>query len=213
MSAKAIKIQDKIPKQKVCKVCKAKYTPNRPLQMLCSVKCSYKYVEILNKKKARKEKQEGYERLMTHSDWSNELQKIMNHIARLIDKDVPCISSLRMGGKIAGGHRFSVGANPQLRFNLLNIHAQSFEQNSHKSGNPDGYDKGLLELYGSEYLETVHELKTKYTTLKLTIPELIQAKSKASKVVSALKKLDSTYAPKMRIELRRKFNEQIGIYK
>ena len=122
MSAKAIKIQDKIPKQKRCKICGEKYTPNRPLQMLCSVKCSYKYVEILNQKKARKEKQEGYEKLKTHSDYVQELQKVFNEFIRLRDSKLPCISCGTMTGKMNAGHYRSAGGNPELRFNEMNVH-------------------------------------------------------------------------------------------
>ena len=206
-------LTNQIPKMKVCRICKDKFTPNRPLQVLCSVKCSYKYVEILQDKKRKAEKAEGYEKLKTHSDYSKELQIEINTIARLIDEGVPCISSLRDGGKRDGGHRFSCGANPNIRFNLLNIYSQTAEQNRFKSGNPDGFDRGISIMYGDEYLKEVHELKLKYPTLKLSIPELISAKVIAKKIVRHLKLDNKTYSALERIELRKKFNNMIGICK
>jgi len=216
MSAKAIKIQDKIPSQRRClsKTCKKKFTPARNNQFVCDWKCANDYTNQLNAKKAKAEKAEGYERLKTHSDYSKELQIEINTIARLIDKGSVCVSSLKpLNDKFDCGHRFSCGAFPQIRFNLLNCHAQSVHENQYKSGNPDGYDHGLSTLYGEDYLNEVHELKLKYPTLKLSITELIETKTKAKKIVSELKKLDLIYPPTIRVILRKKFNERLGIYK
>ena len=187
------------------------------LHVYCSVPCSVKGTQKKREEKearawAVKKKAWG-EDLKTHSDWSKELQIEINTIARLIDKDSLCVSSLtKLNDKFDAGHRFSCGAFPQLRFNLLNIHAQSVHQNQYLSGNPDGYDHGLSSLYGDEYLQEVHDLRTKYKTLKLSIPELIKAKKRAKKIVLTLKKVDCTYTPIQRIELRKQINSEIGIY-
>jgi len=215
MSTPQRKIINKLPKQRKCllKSCRDKFTPLRNGQTVCSAECGYKYAQEQKEKSWKKQKSETKDKMKTHSDWCNELQPRINLIARLIDKDQPCISSLRMEGKMAGGHRFSVGAHPSLRFNLLNIHQQSFKDNSHLSGNPDGYDHGLSCVYSDTYLEMVHELPKKYPLLKLTIPELIAANSKAKKIVNELKKLDMVYPPEVRILLRLKYNDRLAIYK
>lgn len=214
-----------IPKKKTTrrcglKSCKKDFTPQRDGQYVCSYECSIKYTAQnkaeaeykANKEWAVKKKAWG-EDLKTHSEWSKELQIEINTIARLIDKDSLCVSSLtKLNDKFDAGHRFSVGAFPQLRFNLLNIHAQSVHQNQYLSGNPDGYDHGLSCLYGDDYLQEVHDLRTKYKTLKLSIPELIQAKKRAKKIVARLKKADLTYTNEQRIELRKQMNSDIGIY-
>jgi hypothetical protein len=200
-------------KVKKCKICKESYQPTQPLSMVCSSACAFQYMNNQKQKNWNKKKSEMRNELKTHSDWSKELQIEINTIARLIDKSTLCISSLKpLNDKFDAGHRFSVGAYPALRFNLLNIHAQSVNQNQYLSGNPDGYDHGLSSVYGDEYLQGVHELKLKYPVLKLTIPELIQAKSRAKKIVKALKALDLVYPTALRIELRKKYNKKIGIY-
>lgn len=207
-----------IPKLKKCRECLGQFIPMTSLHVYCSVPCSVKGTQKKREEKEAKawavKKKAWGEDLKTHSDWSKELQTEINTIARLIDKDSLCVSSLtKLNDKFDAGHRFSVGAFPQLRFNLFNIHAQSVHQNQYLSGNPDGYDHGLSCLYGDEYLQDVHDLRTKYKTLKLSIPELIDAKSKAKKIIKELKPLDLVYPAKVRIELRRKFNLKIGIYK
>ena len=197
-----------------CKQCKDKFCPKFFNQKFCLEKdeCIKAHSEKAKADKWKFEKKELTEKLMTHSDYCNLLQPIINEIARLIDKDVPCISSLRSEGKMAGGHRWSVGSNANLRFNLLNIHQQCFAENSYKSGNPDGYDHGLSTLYGDVYVDEVHSLKLKYPLMKWSIPELIHAKARASKINKELKSLDMTYSHGVRIELRKKFNNIIGLY-
>lgn len=202
------------------KSCKKKFEPRSNSQLVCDYECYVKFTaentakaNYEANKKWKERQKEGYEKLKTHSDWSGELQIEINTIARLIDKGAPCISSLRNGNEqMQGGHRFSCGAFPQLRFNLFNIHGQTASENMYNSGNPDGYDFGMRCMYGDQYCADVHYLKKQYPTLKLTIPELIQAKSKAKKIVAELKKLDLVYPPKVRIELRREYNDRLKIY-
>lgn len=201
----------KKPKLKKCPVCKEKKQPFPGT--VCSYECSIKYMEAKKQKAWTKEKSERRDKLKTHSDWSRELQIEINTIVRLIDKGSVCISSLRpLNDKYDAGHRYSVGAFPNLRYNLLGIHAQSVHDNQYKSGNPDGYDNGLKELYGAEYLAEVYGLKEKYPVLKLTIPELIEAKARAKKIVRSLRLANTTYGPKIRILLRKKYNAKLGIY-
>lgn len=197
---------------KKCPECKVK----KPIfsGKVCSVECAIEYTKKQNQKSWNKKKSEMRNELKTHSDWSKELQAEINTIVRLIDKSTLCVSSLRpLNDKYDAGHRFSTGAFPSLRFNLLNIHAQSVHQNQYLSGNSDGYDHGLSCIYGDEYLAQVHILKVKYPVLKLTIPELIEAKARAKKIVKALKALDLVYTPELRIEMRKKYNHKLGIYK
>lgn len=162
-----------------------------------------------------KTKKKGYVNLWSRSDWMNSLQEDINLIARLIDKGSCCISSLQPCGswKENGGHRFSVKAHGNLRFHLMNIHMQSYWQNHHQSGNPDGYDIGLETLYGSDYRNEVHALKLKYPVLKLTVPELMEAKKIALDVIKDLRSKNLVYSNTERINLRKKLNLILCIYK
>jgi len=216
MSTPQRKIINKLPKQRKCllKSCKDKFTPLRNGQTVCSAECGYKYAQEQKEKSWKKRKSEMNNELKTHSDWSKELQIEINTIVRLIDRGAPCVSSLRQGSEqIHAGHRWSVGAFPSIRFHLNNNHAQTAEQNNYQSGNPDGYDHGLSCMYGDEYLQMVHELPKKYPVLKPTIPELIEYKARAKKIVKELKTIDLIYPPEVRILLRLKYNDRLAIYK
>ena len=191
--------------------------PNNSLQRTCSVACAIEDGKRNAVKEAKKawsiEKKERLEKLKSHGDYENELQPLVNKIARLIDKDQPCISCGKMAKKPQGGHRFSVGSNNSIRFNLHNISIQCFRCNSELSGNPDGYDEGLVNVYGKDYFEYIKfELKKAYPLVKLSVPELMAARAKAMKVVKELEKTDEVYLPERRIELRTELNKQIGIY-
>lgn len=200
-------------KSKKCKVCTKEFIPSNSLQRVCGVACA---IEDGRKKETEKWKKEIKEKHKTHSDYENELQPVINEICRIIDKDQLCICC---GGgcsninKANAGHRFSVNSNNSLRFSLHNVHISCTHCNKHKSGNPDGYDEGLISVYGKEYYEYVKfELKRLYPLVKLTPMELMEARVKAMKIRNELKKLDKVYTPEERIELRHRVNKEIGIY-
>lgn len=159
------------------------------------------------------EKRAMKERRKSHADHQNDLQKLINTIARLIDADLPCISCT-YHGRMQGGHRISVGANSTIRFHLHNIHGQCYQCNVPKSGNPDGYDAGLIRIYGEEYQQLVrYQIGQENPHIKLSIPELIEKKEVVSNIIKELKMADRVYTMEERVELRNQFNERIGIYK
>lgn len=206
-------------KPKKCIICNEWFVPRfKTTERVCGISCAVTHATDLRKAKEqrdwKKEKSILKDRLKTHSDWTKELQVEINTIVRLIDKGSICVSSLTvLNDKYDAGHRFSTAAFPSLRFHLNNIHAQSVYQNQYLSGNPDGYNHGLECIYGEQYLIDLFDLRLKYPELKLTIPELTEAKARAKKIVKELKALDLTYPPKVRIELRKKYNKRLGIYK
>jgi hypothetical protein len=176
--------QTKIPKMKVCKVCKEKFTPARPLQMLCSVRCSYKYVEILQQKKAKAEKKDGYEKLKSHSDYVQELQKVFNEFIRLRDKGKPCISCGTMTGQVHAGHYRTTKACPELRFCEIQVWRQCATCNNFLSGNILNYRKELINRIGIEKVEWV---EGDHNPKKYLIPELIKLKIFYRKKIKTLK--------------------------
>lgn len=165
------------------------------------------------KKEQKAKDTETRNSLKTKSDWEAELQKVINSIVRTIDKGCPCISSRRIiTGKYDAGHFYSVGSHPALRFNLMNIYAQSVEQNQHKGGNPIGFRDGIRFLYSMEHLEYLDGLRALYPVLKLSIPEIQEAIKKAKSVLSRLKKNEVNRTRWQRLELRASINNEIGIY-
>lgn len=199
-------------KPKKCKVCKDVFTPVQSLQSVCGYKCAISHAKEVKAKQQRAKDKKTREGLKTLTNWQKDLETEINKIARLIDKGSGCISC---GGHTtpAGGHYVSVKANGSIRFNLDNIHLQDFNCNNWKSANIINYDLGLIERYGKEYWEYVKfELPKKYPILKLKAFEYKPIIAEARKIVRELEKLDLQYSAKVRIELRKKYNERLGIY-
>lgn len=217
--------RSKTPK---CKECKQKFTPLGS-ELFCSDGCrdsfTQKAIAKANKnrekaiKKAQAESKREIkamaEKAKTHGEWEEHLEGITREITRLIDKGWNCISCTRpVGGyPFHASHYHSVGANNSLRYNLFNQFLSCSQCNTHLSGNITGYDEGLLSLFGAEIQQYVKfEIVRTYPLIKLSIEEIKEKIKAANAVRNELKKADSVYSKEERISLRRKYNEQIGIY-
>jgi hypothetical protein len=211
-------IKAKKPKDKACKKCDKVFSPRVPLQSVCSPTCAIELAKEKAEKKEAKDwkerKIEGLEKLKTKSDYEKDLEKEVNHIVRLIDKGHPCISSGRNNYTVNAGHYYSVGSTPSLRFNLINIYAQSVGDNKYKGGQPIEYLEGLRKTFGEEIAMEITELKAKHREIKLSIPEIRETIKVARLCVRDLLKVESEkpYTIEERIELRRFYNSVLGIY-
>ena len=210
-----------------CLNCKQKFEPNRFLQKYCeSADCEKSAQQYLDDKIAKalktvkqkkkqewnKEKIEIENKLKTLTDWQKQLEKPINKISCLIDKGSGCISC---NGKTTpqGGHYHSVKSNGSIRFNLDNIHLQDYNCNCRKGANIHNYDLGLIDRYGKEYWEYVKfEIVSKFPLLKLHKYEYQEKIDTANRIVKWLQLQDKEYNSKQRLELRKRFNQEIGIY-
>jgi hypothetical protein len=197
-------------KPKKCKNCGEKFTPERPLQYVCSPKCGYEYARKLSDKKEKKELKELKESLLTKGHYEKILQQLINKIVRTIDNGQPCIATGSTNGKMNAGHFYSVGSNPTIRYHLDNIHIQSEHSNTYKSGDTLRYIDGLKNVYGESYFNYVLDLK-KIPPLKLSLEELKDFITKAKQVLKELPE-DMVYEKEKRLELRKKYNLFFGIY-
>ena len=162
-------MQTNAPKQKSCKVCKAKFTPRSSTQLVCSWQCSIAYTSKEKAKRERKEYREKKEALKSRRDWLNEAQTAFNAYIRFRDAELPCVSCGRHHtGQYHAGHYRSVGAAPQLRFNEDNVHKQCQPCNTHKSGNAIEYRINLVKRIG---LEKVEKLENSNEVVKWTIED------------------------------------------
>ena len=154
-------------KPKICRVCKAEYTPSRMGQKVCSPLCAMALAKSARVKAERKETikriRETKEKLKTRSDWIKEAQQAFNAYVRARDAEAPCVSCGRYhDGQWHAGHYLSVGARPELRFCEINVWKQCAPCNNHLSGNILLYRKGLIKRIGLElveWLEGPHEPK------------------------------------------------------
>lgn len=176
------------------------------------IKKAMEKARLKTKVKAKAETKVLREKLKTLSDWKNDLQKEINAIVREIDKNHPCISSGRdLGKSYDAGHFLGRQSFPEVRFHLMNIYAQSVEQNQHKSGNPIGFMDGLEQTFGKEHLEAVMALKS-HPALRITVDEIKEKIPICRSILTYLKLHDRTFTTQERLELRKEYNLKIGIY-
>jgi hypothetical protein len=160
----------KQPKPKTCRVetCGASFVPMRLGQAVCSQACAIVDAPK-NQVRARKaidqrERREikvRKEKLKSRADHMREVQAVFNEWIRLRDAALPCVSCGRFHeGQYHAGHYRTVGANPELRFEPLNVWKQCAPCNNHKSGDIVNYRIELVKRIGAEkveWLEGPHE--------------------------------------------------------
>ena len=170
-------------KQKKCKICKAYFTPQRPLQLVCQWKCAIDFAKDTKIKTVKKEVKEAKLKLKSRSDWLKDTQVVFNKYIRLRDQDDGCISC---GSKSAyayhAGHYRSIGSAGHLRFNELNCHRQCSACNTHLSGNLIQYRLGLIGKIGIHAVET---LESDNDTVKWSVEEIKLLKAQFSAKIKA----------------------------
>lgn len=161
------------PKTCINEKCQALFSPQRLGQKVCSPACGLATKDV-NADKARKaladvgrkELRAAKERIKPKGQYMREAQAAINEWVRLRDAALPCVSCGRHHeGQYHAGHYRTVGSNPALRFEPLNIHKQCAPCNNHKSGDIVNYRIELVKRIGAElveWLEGPHEPK-RYT--------------------------------------------------
>lgn len=207
-----------------CRHCKVKHEPFNSLDNWCkAIDCqTAKAMFLLEKKKKQDNKAWQIEKkaIKERNGWTtakkpkNVLQDEINKLSRMIDVkfEFPCISCGNINPvKYDAGHRISVGAFISIRYNLHNVHRQCSKNcNLSLSGNPDGYDQGLIKRYGLKYKNFVkYELRKTYDYINLggvDYPEKIKLVRKLIRDFDTFQLIDG-------VQARDLFNKIIGIYK
>ncbi|WP_457967650.1 recombination protein NinG [Pseudomonas sp. R4-84] len=172
----------KQPRAKRCRVaeCRAAFVPQRLGQAVCSPTCAIADAATnqANQEKARKslaqvERREikvRKEKIKSRAQHLKDAQTAFNAWIRERDVGLPCVSCGRHhNGQWHAGHYRTVGGNPELRFEPLNVWRQCAPCNNHKSGDIVNYRIELVKRIGAEaveWLEGPHEAK-KYTIEQL----------------------------------------------
>ncbi len=186
-------IARKQPKPKKCRIatCRASFVPSRMGQAVCSPACAAidapRHQEKARKaidQCKRREIKVRREKLKSRAEHMREAQAAFNEWVRLRDSDRPCVSCGRHHeGQYHAGHYRSVGANPELRFEPLNVWKQCAPCNTYLSGNLVNYRLSLLQLIGPEKVDwlegphpackhTVEKIKTIKADYRAKIREL-----------------------------------------
>ncbi|MBW8353985.1 MAG: recombination protein NinG [Pseudomonas sp.] len=181
---------------KRCPSCRVMFTPLRASQAVCGeIECAIAHgqsergQESARKALADVERQEikvRKERLKSRADHLREAQAVFNEWVRLRDADLPCVSCGRHhDGQYHAGHYRTVGANPEIRFEPLNVWKQCAPCNTHLSGNLVNYRLLLLERIGAEKLDW---LEGPHPARKYTIEEIKAIKADYREKIKELKK-------------------------
>lgn len=181
-------IERKPAKPKKCRVatCRALFMPSRMGQAVCSHACALidapRHAPKARKALAeigRKELRAAKVKIKTRAQHTKEAQAAFNAWIRERDIGLPCVSCGRHhNGQWHAGHYRTVGANPELRFEPLNVWRQCAPCNNHKSGDIVNYRLELVRRIGVDkvdWLEGPHEPQ-RYTIEQL---QAIKAKYRA----------------------------------
>lgn len=147
-------------KPRKCKACKHPFMPARSTQTACGIDCAMQLAYEKKVKVAECDRLDGVrkdrarkERLKSISQLAKEAEREINRYVRARDAKDGCISCDKPAswyGQWHASHFRSVGAAPQLRFNLWNIHKACSVCNNHLSGNIREYEPRLIEKIGAE---------------------------------------------------------------
>jgi hypothetical protein len=209
---------------KKCKNCKKPFQPINSLNRACSLPCAIKLSEqkegkMILRQAQRQEVKEMAIRLKTLGDYKKELQTEINKLVRLIDEGCRCISCGTLEGQMQAGHFRSVGGWDNLRYHLHNIYLQCSTCNDpkRKGGNVIRYRENLVKLFGGDTMDFIDDLNVQYPSLKLMQHEVSEAIILAKQAVKEVTKLNKTgklpRTIEQRIELRKKYNHLLYIYK
>ncbi|MGC5702989.1 recombination protein NinG [Pseudomonas sp. NFXW11] len=185
----------KTPKPKKCKnpSCGISFAPQRLGQAVCSPRCGLAIKDVnqgrAHKALAQLERREikaSKERLKSRADHLREAQAAVNEWVRLRDADLPCVSCGRHhDGQYHAGHYRTVGANPEIRFEPLNVWKQCAPCNTHLSGNLVNYRLSLLLRIGAEKLAW---LEGPHPARKYTVEEIKAIKAEYREKIKELKR-------------------------
>jgi hypothetical protein len=184
----------KPPKPKTCKQCKEKFTPDRPLQFVCSPSCAYQYQQRQKQKKqqetdaeARRDWNKRKADLKPLKHWEDMTQRAVNdYITKGRDADKPCISCGTWETvQWEAGHYRSRGAASHLRYTEDNLAKQCHRCNCELSGNAIHYREGLIARIGPQ---RVLALESNNTPHRYTREELDAIRARYRALLRALVK-------------------------
>lgn len=162
---------------KKCPSCGEKFTPTRPLQAVCAnYECVVLHIDKLKAKKEAKEHKERKLKAKTRQQWLKETQAAVNLYVRIRDAHLGCVSCDKPAdwqGQWHASHFRSVGAAPNLRFNLWNVHKACSVCNNWLSSNHVQYAPRLRVKIGDEKVDW---LLAQNTPIKYSIEYLQRLK-------------------------------------
>lgn len=182
----------KVSKAK-CVVCRTPFTRFDMRVKWCSPECGAEHAtKRLAEQKAKAARQEAKAHREAKADskplahWLALTEAAVNAVVRLRDHGQPCIScGTARTVQWQAGHYLSVGAHPELRYDLRNIHLQCHRCNVALSGNQAKYRIGLLAKEGPEVVDW---LEGPHPIAKYTREALAEIRKEANAMARQIKK-------------------------
>ena len=174
------------PRMRKCAICRTPFAARSMTHKACSTACAAAVAKQVREKAERRELKARKEAIQPRKWWLAKTKTAMHAYIRARDEGKSCISCDtiliklgRVGGDYDAGHFRSVGSAKHMEFVENNIHGQCKHCNDYLTGNPAGYERGLLQRFGAEYVET---LKSDNESRHLTIEDfqVIEAHYKAA---------------------------------
>lgn len=168
--------------QKKCKNCNQDFKPFSTLENTCSPKCKRELAEKRAQKREEsvKRKREISKVSIIRDDIEHEerkaiivaAQRVTNRLVKLRDWGKPCISCGKPHkADFEAGHFHSVGAHPELRLMMKNIHGQCSECNHEFNTElKDKYACNIVKRYGLDYWEDLDTMR--YQSIRLSNDEI-----------------------------------------
>jgi hypothetical protein len=203
---------------KKCKSCGKQFEPSNSIQSACQLKCALKLSAAKTKQKATEKKQLNLklkESLKTLGDYKKELQVKINKIVRLIDFNCNCLACGTNKGKFDASHFRGVKAWDNLRYNLFNIYSGCAQCNTFKDGNLIKFREGIVITFGEETINYMDDLNVIYPFIKLNKTDFSELNKKCNEIIKELNLLNTDIIKRSiddRIQLRKKYNNYLGIY-
>lgn len=174
---------------KKCKVCEDPFTPEfNTTQRVCGPPCAIIDGNNTRTKKADKahtERKKDFklndvpaQHKLTQPRFN--LMRRLEELAyyrrvRLVPR---CISCEQANTPFEGGHFKPVGSHGEHRYDPRNLHLQCHTCNAYKSGNTEGYIKGLARRYGDYEAFLIIDKLEQRKVRKWTGPELVAMRKK-----------------------------------
>lgn len=206
-----MKIKPPKPPKCAYKKCRKEFEKKASNHVMCSYECALADIRDKKEKEWKVRKKAHRE---SKTDYFKLLQDEINKIARFIDHDQLCISCNKPPKKKNGCHFLSVGGHENIRYNLFNIYLGCEKCNSELGGNVHGYDYGLIQEFGKEFWEYLKfQFMQDFRLLQIKEYEVKEKLKIARKITAELEQNLVKRSAKERLELRKIYNERLGIYK
>lgn len=133
------------------------------------------------------------------------LQKAINELVRLLDKDKPCYvyPHYENGQDKQAGHVFGIGKAPHLRYLLLNVFGESIYSNVNQNIDDEFKVMCLERLHGEQAVKALRWIRKTYDK-KLTKVDKDEKLGIVRQIIREVKK-GAQYS-------RRELDDRIGIY-